>query len=424
MGPGRSGSGPFGNQIGYAGPAGASRLIGKHMAEQVLWLIPVAALGLLVAIGQARWQWPLSPQHQAVLLWTGWLIAAGGVLSYMQGVVHNHYLVLLAPPVAALTGIACGGLWNLYLRNRWLCVLLPAGLGLAVAWELYILRNHVEFRSWLPSVLVGGAVTAATVLVVTRISSRWWRGWRVVAGVAGAVGFLTIMAGPATWAMTPVLARGHWRLPMAYPGLLRGEGIPDQLLGPKPAETQKLVEFLRANRQGERIALVTRNIYVASALIVESGEPVIAIGGFMGTDPTVTREQFAQLVADKQVRYVMADSGRGGGFGPAGFGGPGFGGPAFGGPESGRGGPGSDRSGGRSRDRGLRWTRARGRGAGWRSGRKLGSWSAGGRIPTIGWARGRVGRAPSVPASSAATTSLSGCGRTARSYRRSCGAMR
>jgi len=44
-------------------------------------------------------------------------------------------------------------------------------------------------------------------------------------------------------------------------------------------------------------------------------QAVMVIGGFIGSDPYPTLAQFQQYVADGQVRYFLADSGRGGPFG-------------------------------------------------------------------------------------------------------------
>src|SRR5207249_4630443 len=49
-----------------------------------------------------------------------------------------------------------------------------------------------------------------------------------------------------------------------------------------------------------------------------SGEPVVAIGGFNGTDPSPTLEQFQALVRGGRIAYFI---GGGGGFGGGGFGG-------------------------------------------------------------------------------------------------------
>jgi hypothetical protein len=54
----------------------------------------------------------------------------------------------------------------------------------------------------------------------------------------------------------------------------------------------------------------------ASGYQLGSGEPVMAIGGFNGTDPTPTLAQFQKYVAAGRIHYYI--SGGGGGFGPGG----------------------------------------------------------------------------------------------------------
>ena len=44
---------------------------------------------------------------------------------------------------------------------------------------------------------------------------------------------------------------------------------------------------------------------MAAPIIIETGEPVMAMGGFHGLDPILTPEKLAQLVATNQVRFVM-----------------------------------------------------------------------------------------------------------------------
>jgi len=47
------------------------------------------------------------------------------------------------------------------------------------------------------------------------------------------------------------------------------------------------------------------NSQQASPLALETGKPVLAAGGFMGSDPAMTVEKLAQLVATRQVRFVL-----------------------------------------------------------------------------------------------------------------------
>jgi hypothetical protein len=66
----------------------------------------------------------------------------------------------------------------------------------------------------------------------------------------------------------------------------------------------------------------------AAGYQLATSDPVMAIGGFNGTDPAPTLSQFEQYVAAGRIHYYI---GGGGGFGGGGFGGGGFGGGGFGG---------------------------------------------------------------------------------------------
>jgi hypothetical protein len=56
----------------------------------------------------------------------------------------------------------------------------------------------------------------------------------------------------------------------------------------------------------------------AAGLQLATGLPVMAIGGFNGSDPSPTLAQFQQYVADGDIHYFAASGGTGGGGGPAG----------------------------------------------------------------------------------------------------------
>ena len=71
----------------------------------------------------------------------------------------------------------------------------------------------------------------------------------------------------------------------------------------------------------------------AAGLQLATNLPVMAIGGFNGSDPSPTLAQFQAWVQQGKIHYFAASSGRGGfggrgpGGGPGGFGGPGGAGP-------------------------------------------------------------------------------------------------
>ena len=52
-----------------------------------------------------------------------------------------------------------------------------------------------------------------------------------------------------------------------------------------------------------------------SDLILKTGEPVLTLGGFSGSDPILTVNQFKQLVANGDIRYAMVSGGTSRGMG-------------------------------------------------------------------------------------------------------------
>jgi 4-amino-4-deoxy-L-arabinose transferase-like glycosyltransferase len=67
----------------------------------------------------------------------------------------------------------------------------------------------------------------------------------------------------------------------------------------------RLIAFLQANRRGERYLLATSTTMLAAPIIIQTGEPVMARGGFHGLDPILTPDQLARMVDAGDVRFVM-----------------------------------------------------------------------------------------------------------------------
>ena len=75
---------------------------------------------------------------------------------------------------------------------------------------------------------------------------------------------------------------------------------------------------MKADASAYTWAAATVNSNSAAGYQLASGEPVMAIGGFNGTDPWPTLAQFQQYVAAGKIHYYIAG---GGGLGGGGAGG-------------------------------------------------------------------------------------------------------
>jgi 4-amino-4-deoxy-L-arabinose transferase-like glycosyltransferase len=298
-------------------PVGPLRLADRHLAGQVSWLLPLALAGVAAVAARTERRWPLDPALQAALLWTGWALTYAVVYSYAGGIFHAYYLVTMAPPLAALAGVALMALWSWYRRGGHVALLLPVALLLTAGWQLFIWYGDLagtaaplrDWRLWLCLATVAGvlgAIGGLLGILGPRLQRPPPRSW---AAAALGMGLGALLATPATWALAASLARGNVMLPYAsLPGASVRDnpgGLPLWRGGAGIARDAQLLAFLRANHRGERYLLATLNARLAAPVIIETGQPVMAIGGFMGADPILTPESLAAMAADGQVRFVL-----------------------------------------------------------------------------------------------------------------------
>jgi 4-amino-4-deoxy-L-arabinose transferase-like glycosyltransferase len=318
-GGGRPMGGPPGGAGGMfgAGQPGAERLFTGLMAGQWSWLFPLGVFGVIASILSlrrpvgARVSTALrpGPRAQAILLWGGWLGMYGVVFSVAEGIFHPYYLIMLAPAAAALVGIGVAALWAAYRRSAWQAWLLPAALLATAAWQANVLAGYPQWSAWLTPLLLGGTLISAAGLLVTRVLPRVaWR--RFSPGLVG-VSMVALLLAPTAWSITPVLAGpSNASLPTSGPEALN-ENDPTSWTRMSGAANSGLVEYLEANQGDYLYLLAVSNSQQASSIALATGKPVLAAGGFMGSDPALTVEKLVEMIAGKQVRFVMGLGGEG-----------------------------------------------------------------------------------------------------------------
>jgi 4-amino-4-deoxy-L-arabinose transferase-like glycosyltransferase len=348
-----------GNGTGRWGPTGWTRLFNAEFGGQASWLLP-AALVMFVAVLALTWQRPRTDRTRAAaLLWGGWLLVTGVAFSLGQGIIHPYYTVALAPPIGGLIGIGAVTLWQ-HRDNVAARCTLAATLVVTAIWS-YVLLDRTP--SWNPSlrtlIVLGGITAAALVVGLPTLRARA----AIAVGLAAvAIGLL----GPASYSVATAATAHSGAIPSAGPAIANrgrfgpggpggiasrfgnfggnnapqfpnfGGGIGQQfpnfgganrggvgglLNGSTPSS--ELTAVLDANASDYTWVAATVGANNAAGYQLATNDPVMAIGGFNGTDPSPTLAQFQQWVREGKVHYFVG----GGGFGGFGFrgGGPGGG---------------------------------------------------------------------------------------------------
>jgi 4-amino-4-deoxy-L-arabinose transferase-like glycosyltransferase len=359
---GGGGAFPAGGLGGFGGQPGWLRLFNEQVGGEISWLLPLAAVGLVAGLWALRARPRADVARAAYMLWGLWLLVHAVVFSFASGIFHAYYTVAMAPAVAALAGGGLVELWRL--RSRSLVGGVALGFALVVSawWGSRLLARTPGFAPGLSALELGAAVAATLVLLALGLLRRAPAGGfgRRLPLVAVVVGTLAVLLGPAAYAVDTVAqsrsgpdpAPG----PMASAGgagpavLGRGGGVrlagpggfpagavspasgpggaPRPALGPGlgargrggAAADPALISYLKQHQGGATwiVAVVSAN--ESASIQLSSGRPVMAMGGFMGSDPALSVDQLEALVSSGKLRYVLLGSQDrdGGGGGPAG----------------------------------------------------------------------------------------------------------
>ena len=74
-----------------------------------------------------------------------------------------------------------------------------------------------------------------------------------------------------------------------------------------------LIRYLEAHQGTTKYLVAVLSSNEADSIILETNKPVMALGGFSGSDPILTTSQLAALVKSGQVKYFLINGNGGGG---------------------------------------------------------------------------------------------------------------
>ncbi|MGN6445932.1 glycosyltransferase family 39 protein [Amnibacterium sp.] len=340
---------------GVWGSTGIGRLFSGEFGTQVAWLLP-AALVLLVVGVVVLWRRPrIDGARATVLLLGGTLVVTALALSFGAGIIHPYYSVALAPAIGGLVG---AGAWLLWERRAALWARIVAALVVlgTTWWSVVLMAEASSFLPWLRVVVVMAGVLAAVALVALPFV-------RAFAPIAVAAALIAALTAPLAWSVNTTLTAHTGSLPTAGPavsvgfggtrphfgqggfggrrafgaqggfggfggrggfgaqgttgtgtgqgglGALAGGG--GGLLGGDVQVASALVQALQANASHYTWAAAAVGSQNAASYQLASGEAVMPLGGFNGSDPSPTLAQFERYVAEGRIHYFIASGGIG-----------------------------------------------------------------------------------------------------------------
>ena len=304
-GPG-GGHGPGG--AGFGGQTGIFRIFNNDFGPNIAWLLVLALAGGGLMLWILRKTPRTNRGRAAVIFWMLWLLIHIVIFSMTSGVIHPYYVVVMAPAVAALVGISLPFLWGAYTRRKPYGWLLPVLVSVTAATTVTIL-GYAGTMTWLMwTIGLLGMMGMIGLLVNLYAPRRWLQNSAIIAAIAACT------LAPTVYTLATVNVAHTGSIPTAGPNSTAMQGSNNET---SQANSQ-LVQYLLEHQNGATWLVAVASANESAAIQLTSGQPVMAVGGFNGSDTPLTLEQFKQLVKTGKVRYYAISShGRGGG-GPGG----------------------------------------------------------------------------------------------------------
>jgi 4-amino-4-deoxy-L-arabinose transferase-like glycosyltransferase len=272
-------------------------------------LLPAALVCLVAGLILTRHAPRTEPTRAALILWGGWLVVTAVIFSYAHGILHPYYTVALAPALAACLGIGGILLW----RNRGdvrAATAMSVGVLVTVVLAAVLLARHGDWLPWLRgAVVIGGVAAAVMLLTIGRLPRR-------VATATGVLAILACLSAPTAFTFATAAAEHNGAIPAVGPRHAHGSfgGFGGGLLdSPDAGPALKAMLADGAGQYAWSAAVVGSNN--AAGYQLAAGTPVMAVGGFNGTDPAPTLAEFKEFVADKRIHYFVRGRTMMGGFG-------------------------------------------------------------------------------------------------------------
>ncbi|MCY8542888.1 glycosyltransferase family 39 protein [Bacillus haynesii] len=297
-----TGGGPGGGQGGGqsmnmfgTGDAGPLRLFQSALSGQISWMLPFALFGLLGMIISWFRSREKTGEMKETIFWAAWLVPVAGFFS-IACFFHHYYLIMLAPPIAALSGIGWYAMYGLYKNHKdWASYLLPAAVLTTAAFQVYILSAYTNQigSAWMYVMgIVGLGVTIA--LLMLKRSHPFGKQLTIIS-------LCVLLLAPVYWSATPILYGGNSVLPESGPQLQRSNGG-----GMFSSDVDTgLLTYLREHHTGEEYLFATLTTVTAAPYIINADENVMALGGFNGTDPILSVSELKNLVKEGKVKYFL-----------------------------------------------------------------------------------------------------------------------
>ena len=278
------------------GDPGLLRLWSTNLFGQSSWFIPLIVFAII-----AFWsEWRAKAKGRGIFLyWLVWFGAMAVFFSFAE-FYHRYYLCMLAPAMAILSAVGIIRMTQYLKENKgWKRFLLSLSLLITLGIQLPYVWAYSQLRSWLIPLMLIPAALSLIFAVLSFIRPVAWK-----AKISAVLMTIGILAAPTYWSLTAVLYVPNAALPYAGPELSSGVAFNRTGTG----SSDGLENYLVKNYKEGSFLVVSQRANDVAQFIIDTGLPVYAYGGFLGSDNSLDLNTLKKLVDDDKITYFLVSS--------------------------------------------------------------------------------------------------------------------
>lgn len=282
----------------FGGKPGAFRMFNSSFGMNIGLVLLPAVIALSLAIWQYRPLKRASSVSAQAIFWTAWLASHVVVFSFMKGTIHPYYTIAVAPAVAAAFGVALHLIRSRDKDHAKITTLrLYLSMGAAIG-TVYIMPHVMQsLPAWHQSLVqvsialgfIIGAATVGMLIIKKRLP-------------------LYLPIGSLVITLIIPIAATTANIRSSYTGLLPTSApIPadrDELQQSSTAP-REVVAFIQNQSTDHKWAAATIDSFDAASIQLQTGLPIMVIGGFSGKDNTLSSSELQSHVSAGRIRYFV-----------------------------------------------------------------------------------------------------------------------
>ena len=288
----------------YIGNASPFRLWIKSIYGQISWLLIMDIASMIVCSKKIKIK-TITMKEVTFIFWEIWFFTMFIFFSF-AGFYHRYYLCMIAPSISILCGIGIPKMISSFKeKSSWKQFILPISFILTMILEINHILKYDEVPLVLEIIIFASTFICILFMLLYYLKKNKKHSLKVISITL----FTAILISPFYWALTPVIYVPSLVKPSAGPdiGTNDSKDINSNMSGSSMVSNEDfaLQQYLVTHyKKGSFLVVALRSNDVAK-LIMSTGLPAYAYGGFLGNDNSLTLDKLKEYVAEGKITYFL-----------------------------------------------------------------------------------------------------------------------